>query len=379
MFMLILHITCLVGVATCAKYPYDEQMQTTVEDMEDNRFLVIKFIDGLFLYAEESVSYLDKNLVTIILHLDTCIQFIIDSISTIVDILIRQPATLVNYILYAISWTIDFLVYLLLDMAYHYLIKGIFLCVKWIVIYLLTFVTNFIFYSLLTVVYLSKSIVLSYFFIFTSIFVYFVTPLFQSVFWVLSFLAVSFCTVWVVFEMFEKFKDARGGGDTDILFFILLLLPFAYVLYSMWFILCSFIFNFICYPLMLLLYSCIVGLFTFFISGQIYEKCQQYATAFDKDKMFKALDTGFVQPLFRALGANAASALRERFSQSDEVDISENVDLECIVCFEETLLVKLFPCKHKIMCYNCLIRILESDYRCPVCRETIRYYQSSDH
>jgi hypothetical protein len=133
-------------------------------------------------------------------------------------------------------------------------------------------------------------------------------------------------------------------------------LPFGlYELYSKWFIVCSFIFKYISYPLMILLYCCL--LFTYFIGAKVLKYCQQYATIFTMDTLVKTLGNVCIF-LFKKLILKKGS---------------DPPIMVCIICFKETALVKLFPCLHEIMCENCAIRIARNDNSCPVCRQTIRF------
>ena len=374
MFLLIsLQLTLLASAVLCENYPYDEVMQTTEED---SRFLIIKLMDELFSYAEESVTQLVTNLVTIVKHFDTSVQFIFDSFSAIIDVSIRSPAYIVTSVLYAISWIIDMFVYLVLDLAYLYLIKGTFLYAKWNLIGLLYIITDLIYYTLHILLYLLKTFVITYLNIFTSIFVYIITPFFQSVFWALSFVTVGYFTLWVVAEVWMKIKESRDGGNSDDFFLVLILLPLAYVLYSIWFVFCSFIFNFICYPIMIFLYCCLVGFVTFYVGAEIFDKCQHYIRTFDKAAVLDLLYNALAKPILLAFGVDADDSRKTEQEQTELVVDSEYTEVECIVCFEERQLVKLLPCNHKIMCYNCTIRILENDYRCPVCRATIYSYRT---
>ncbi|BFZ25580.1 hypothetical protein BsWGS_28619 [Bradybaena similaris] len=48
---------------------------------------------------------------------------------------------------------------------------------------------------------------------------------------------------------------------------------------------------------------------------------------------------------------------------------------ECVVCFEESNIVELYPCKHKDLCENCVTTMISANHRiCPLCRSVIQGY-----
>ncbi|CAG5131860.1 unnamed protein product [Candidula unifasciata] len=48
---------------------------------------------------------------------------------------------------------------------------------------------------------------------------------------------------------------------------------------------------------------------------------------------------------------------------------------ECVVCFEETYMVLLYPCQHSTVCLRCVAEIIASGSgECPLCRSQIQGY-----
>ncbi|CAG5122508.1 unnamed protein product [Candidula unifasciata] len=48
---------------------------------------------------------------------------------------------------------------------------------------------------------------------------------------------------------------------------------------------------------------------------------------------------------------------------------------DCVVCFEESNIVQLYPCLHRSLCEECVIKIVSSNRRiCPLCRTRIQGY-----
>lgn len=44
---------------------------------------------------------------------------------------------------------------------------------------------------------------------------------------------------------------------------------------------------------------------------------------------------------------------------------------ECIICFDQPMIMIASPCAHKFACILCAIKIKENDSRCPLCRTYI--------
>ena len=57
------------------------------------------------------------------------------------------------------------------------------------------------------------------------------------------------------------------------------------------------------------------------------------------------------------------------------IQMTDEDDKCCAVCFEERLLAKLIPCKHENTCMGCLYQIMRLDGRCPICRTPIQNFE----
>ena len=57
------------------------------------------------------------------------------------------------------------------------------------------------------------------------------------------------------------------------------------------------------------------------------------------------------------------------------MQVMEEEDNCCAVCFEERLLAKLVPCRHENTCVGCLYQIMRLDGRCPICRAPILNFE----
>ncbi|XP_005105105.1 RNA-binding E3 ubiquitin-protein ligase MEX3C [Aplysia californica] len=52
-----------------------------------------------------------------------------------------------------------------------------------------------------------------------------------------------------------------------------------------------------------------------------------------------------------------------------------SVEEECVVCFEERVLVEIYPCRHRHVCEKCILKIVGTTKRsCPLCRKRIQGY-----
>uniref|UniRef100_A0A0B6ZR64 RING-type domain-containing protein n=1 Tax=Arion vulgaris TaxID=1028688 RepID=A0A0B6ZR64_9EUPU len=48
---------------------------------------------------------------------------------------------------------------------------------------------------------------------------------------------------------------------------------------------------------------------------------------------------------------------------------------ECVVCYEESNIVELYPCRHRSLCEDCVLKIISRNTRvCPLCRRKIQGY-----
>ncbi|XP_045160388.2 uncharacterized protein LOC123525412 [Mercenaria mercenaria] len=361
----------ILGRMTLAETDPNETEMLMTE--EDTPFLLIQLADGIFTYLEDSVSVLSSNIMTVIIHIDAFLQFIINSVSTIIDILIRQPANVFNYILYALTYIINFLVYIFLDTVLHTIIKGAVLFLIWLFTSLLTLIVNVVTISLLGIIHILKTIILGYLNVFTLIFAYIIIPLFESVFWALSFSAISIIILWAIFEIWQRVIVSRDTENSEGLWFVALCIPLGYVLYNIWMLLCWVILKFVCYPVIISAYSFCIGILTYLIIIFVFESCKHFAQNFDPEPVIT--QAGYIQTILkRAILKKLGHRVEPFEDESDKLHVLEDVnycDRECIICFEERLLVKLFPCEHTIMCSKCTVRVLQNDDRCPVCRATI--------
>lgn len=64
-----------------------------------------------------------------------------------------------------------------------------------------------------------------------------------------------------------------------------------------------------------------------------------------------------------------------RYRRYNELTLLQNVptqEIECCICFGNTLAVRLDPCGHSELCQNCALKILEmGNSLCPLCRSNI--------
>ncbi|GFS22848.1 RNA-binding protein MEX3D [Elysia marginata] len=76
--------------------------------------------------------------------------------------------------------------------------------------------------------------------------------------------------------------------------------------------------------------------------------------------------------------SSEGSQLRHRTSRSQS-EAGEGPQLEeCIICTEDRVLVELYPCSHRSMCENCVIKIISKNSRaCPFCRRRIHGYRDA--
>lgn len=147
---------------------------------------------------------------------------------------------------------------------------------------------------------------------------------------------------------------------------------------------CSAIYLYMCYPVMVLLYCLCATYFPYRTIKFCIDNCEHVFHNFNEEHVTAIYQQGRNAMLYikcKFLEKKQAQILKGHTGDSSlKPDQNEKFynDRECVICFNERTLVTLSPCEHKVMCLECTNRILENDYRCPICRATIRFHHTGD-
>lgn len=371
-------LLCLLVLAHC------QNNQNKGHGNDASKFDVVILAEGIFTSTEDTILFIFSKASSLLDFLDGSLKFIIYLISTLTDQLIRQPINLVILILQAFSWTLNMFVYIFLDILLHAFIKECLVLVIGMTTFFAISLIELVTRILLGIVLFSKSIILTYLNLTSVIFIYIILPCFESLFWTLSFFVIIMLGLSVIFVIKnEKYMIQSAYnmyGIRAILFFILLVVA----IYNLWVTFCSAIYSYMCYPAMVLLYCLCTTYFPYRLIKLCINNCEHIFHNFNEEHVARI----FLQ------GRNAMLYIKSKFFETKQAQIwkghaedsslkhDQNEtfynDRECVICFNERTLVTLSPCEHKVMCRECTNRILENDYRCPICRATIRFHHVSD-
>lgn len=298
-------------------------------DNDQSKYDVVQLAEEIFTYTKGSILSVYYSIETKLLYnLDGLLRFIFYLIFTLADQLVRQPINIVNQILHAFSWTLDGIVYILVDVFLHSFIEeGFYIVVtvvsKFTSIYVTLIIQLLLCLILGIILVFKKYILIPYLNQTSDLYRVIILPSFEPVFWTLSYLPIIYLALFVIFCMEQEQRNEYG--IKVIFIFFLIVISVCYL----WMPFCSVILKYVCYPALEPLYYL----------GTTYLLCR------------------IIKPLL-----------------SSKLHIFNGIH-DCVICFNKRPLVTLFPCKHNSICLKCHNQLLINDYRCPLCRAEISHYK----
>lgn len=354
-------------------------------DSKESGFLVVKISDAVFTYLEDTINYITGNILTLVSQLDTLLKFIVYSATTVIDAIIRQPANIINIILFALSWTLNAIVYVVVDVFLHVILEEGIIFLIWLITSLLYLIMQIVSGSILSIVFFARTCMLLYLNVISFIFIYIILSIFDSLFWTLSYVTIIAAGLWVSVELKNRAHVFQEAAPINTIGSAIMCIPLIYAVYDIWMSLCTIIFTFIFYPVLTVLYGASISYLTYQLMKLLIEK-------FDYSRLLQTFDREHLTTLLRQTREIALMLRSRSFLLKQALNIKNYAkksistqqleddgfynEQECVICFNESSLVTLFPCEHKVICVECIIRVLENDYRCPICRATIRHHRS---
>lgn len=335
---------------------------TDEHESEDTRFLVITLVERIFIELEDSIAHVTNSITTVFNHINIVFKVTVNVIATLIDIVIRQPANYINKVLNAIIWTVNVLVYILLDFCMHSVLKRCVLFLAWASTSLINFLIGILSTGILECLHLLRTIVLCYLNSATILLVYVVYPCLETVFWSMSVFIITVLGMWTIHVMKERIHIIQQTIKEHLTTCIFIFIVSLYATFDIMRIVCQLILKFICYPIITCVYVICVGYVTYLIIVSVSDKCIQLRFPISR----------ILHLRFTLL--NKISARLCKRHETETVKHWQPNDNECIVCYEEKSRVTLLPCQHTNICMECTVRVLQVDDRCPMCRTPIQHY-----
>ncbi|XP_052776740.1 uncharacterized protein LOC128214359 [Mya arenaria] len=366
----------------------NQNMEAYTEDMnvaQDSLSLLLKAVKHASSYIEREMSTSIYNIENFFQNISTAMTSIVYFIAATLDVILRTPVTVITTLLSLIQNILNGTLYILLDVILFCMKECLVFTIRAVMYILCSVIVNILSVISVAISLLSTTLV-GYITIIDFVVLNFVFPVCDALFW----MTIVCLTLVCLFCAFGSIEQSRGRlervwerhGIKCVL-----ILPVIYAATDIWRTACAILLNFFLHPL---LYTGILGIVTFgiviYVRFMLISSRSLFHEARNDTVYHVNIIFGYAKLYFRIkwirlkhfimendIWTNIKNKLNVKTSvDGDFSSQNDNICEECVICFEEKEFVTIVPCLHRGICQSCIFRVIEHDYRCPLCRGIIQ-------
>lgn len=381
-----------IFVIGCAAQPSDmsivvSQMESEEKETHDSVLEILS--TGL----QSFITLLWYCILSLIDTIFYCLTQLVIFLFVIIDVVVRFPFLIPKFVIVIITVVLDTLVYLVLD-CLLFLVKEAVVLLVWIVNQLIVLAIDFLFKFLILCTSMIFNIIHWYFLAIMYI-------LYNAIHPTIALILSCSKTVFYVFFVTKALWHALSGNHENIAHFWNSG-PFTQLSYCFAVFIISNISEILVYPLINLIYFALVIFITFGFLSLAVHVIQETSLSFADINIFinayQMLQNNFFRYIwnrntrtlvlrrnygehlftwFRLLTSRYLHRLQilgepaQTSTHETGAQLEDSLDDECVICFERTHMVTIFPCRHDKFCEMCIRRVWESNNLCPLCRSYI--------
>ncbi|XP_052777140.1 uncharacterized protein LOC128214616 [Mya arenaria] len=365
-----------------------QHMEACTEDMDAAHYNLpplIKVVKYASMYIERGMSTSIYNIENLFHNISTAMASIVYFVTATLDVVLRSPVTVITTLLSLIQNILNGTVYILLDVILFCMEECLVFAIRAVMYILCSVIVNILTVISVAISLLSTTLV-GYLTIIDFVILNFVFPVCDALFWMMIVCLTLVC-LFCAFGSIEQSRERLERVWIRLGIKCVLILPVIYAATDIWRTACGILLKFVFHPL---LYTGILGIVTFgivmYVRFMLISSRSLFHEARNDTVYHVNIIFGYAKLYFRikwirlkhfVLANIIFTNIKNKLYVKTSIDgehSSENDNLynECVICFEEKEFVTIVPCLHSFICQSCISRVIEHDYRCPLCRGIIR-------